>query len=58
MKKLIFCLQNELIERVLKKNKIIDSDSFVIKDKEDLKLKFLSKIDPDFIFFPSLVIQS
>ena len=52
MKKLIFCLQNELIERVLKKNKIIDSDSFVIKDKQDLKLDLLKKINPEFIFFP------
>jgi len=52
MKNLIFCLQNHLIEKVLKENGVIDSNSFVIQDKEDLKLDFIKEIDPDFIFFP------
>ena len=52
MKNLIFCIQNDLIEEVLKKNRIIDSDSFLIRDKEDLRLDLLNKIDPEIIFFP------
>ena len=52
MKNLIFCIQNDLIEEILKKNRIIDSDSVVIRNKEDLRLDSLNKIDPEIFFDP------
>ena len=39
--------KNEIINKFIKENKII-----IIKNKNKITLKYLSKIKPDFIFFP------
>ena len=52
MKKLIFCIQNELIESVLRDNGAINSDTILIRDNKDLSLEYIDSIKPDIIFFP------
>ncbi|MDC0225479.1 methionyl-tRNA formyltransferase [Gammaproteobacteria bacterium] len=52
MKKLIFCIQNELIESVLRDNGVINSDTILIRDNKDLSLEYINSIKPDIIFFP------
>ena len=52
MKTSIFCLQNELIEKILTEKKILDKGSIILRKPEEIKLSLLDKIKPDFIFFP------
>jgi len=52
MKKFVYCLQNNLIEEILLKHKVISSKSKIIRDKKELTLKNLKKIKPDFVIFP------
>ena len=51
MKKSVFCLQNELIEKILTEKKILDKGSIILRKPEEIKLSLLDKIKPDFIFF-------
>tara|TARA_Y100001968_G_C19446890_1_gene765887 strand:+ start:4447 stop:5127 length:681 start_codon:yes stop_codon:yes gene_type:complete len=52
MKKVVFCIQNNLIEEVLKSKNLINKSSILIKDKNELTLEFLEEINPDFLMFP------
>ena len=52
MKTPIFCLQNELIEKILTEKKILNKGSIILRKPEEIKLSLLDKIKPDFIFFP------
>ena len=52
MKTSIYCLQNELIEKILTEKKILDKGSIILRKPEEIKLSLLDKIKPDFIFFP------
>tara|TARA_Y100001970_G_C14172303_1_gene824854 strand:- start:941 stop:1636 length:696 start_codon:yes stop_codon:yes gene_type:complete len=48
----LYCLQNNLIEEILKREKVILSKDRIIKKKQELTLKNLIKINPKYIFFP------
>lgn len=52
MKKAIFCIQNYLIEDVLKSSKLLNDNSIVVKNKDELNLELIYKHKPDFIMFP------
>jgi len=52
MKKAIFCIQNHLIEDILKSSKLLNENSIVVKNKNELNLKFINHHKPDFIMFP------
>ena len=52
MKMVIFCIQNQLIEDILKKNNIINKSSIIIRDKTNLNIDFLNDFNPDYIMFP------
>tara|TARA_B100000900_G_C20596348_1_gene723550 strand:- start:1960 stop:2637 length:678 start_codon:yes stop_codon:yes gene_type:complete len=52
MKKIIFCIQNYLIEEILSANNILDDNSIVIRNKKDLSYDFLKTHNPEFIMFP------
>ena len=50
--KIVYCLQNSLIEKVLLKNKVINKRSHIVRSKKELSLDYLEKINPDYIMFP------
>lgn len=52
MKKAIFCIQNYLIEDILKSSKLLNDNSIVVKNKDELNLELIYKHKPDFIMFP------
>ena len=52
MKKILFCIQNNLIEKVLLEKKILNSKSLVLRDRSDLNLEYLNNINPELIMFP------
>ena len=52
MKKVVFCIQNQQIEEILLKNKIINQKSILIRNKGDLTIDFLDKHKPDYVMFP------
>ena len=52
MKSIVFCIQNHMIESVLRKNQIINEESVIIRSNKELKTNFLEKVDPDFVMFP------
>jgi methionyl-tRNA formyltransferase len=52
MKKLIFCLQNNLIEEILYDKEILNDSSLILRKKEELTYSLLEREKPDLIFFP------
>ena len=50
--KILYCIQNTLIEEVLKKKRIINKNSLIIRDRKELTYKKALQINPDFIMFP------
>ncbi len=52
MKKALFCLQNEFIEKILAERGLVDKDSYILRSKEEVTLSIIDKINPDLIFFP------
>ena len=52
MKKLIFCLQNNLIEEILYDKEILNDSSLIVRKKEELTYSLLEREKPDLIFFP------
>ena len=52
MKKAIFCIQNHLIEDILKTKELLNDNSIVVKNKDQLNIEFINDHKPDFIMFP------
>lgn len=52
MKKIVFCIQNYLIEDVLRSQNLIDDSSILIRDNSKLTYEFLKEINPDMVMFP------
>ncbi|MEL0255109.1 MAG: formyltransferase family protein [Burkholderiaceae bacterium] len=52
MKKILFCIQNSLVEEVLIENEVINSNSIILRDKDELNLDFLEEVKPKLIMFP------
>ncbi len=52
MKKPIFCIQNHLIEDILKTKELLNDNSIVVKNKDELNIEFINDHKPDFIMFP------
>ncbi len=50
--KVVYCIQNSVVEEVLKKNRVINKNSIIIKTKKDLTQGKLNSIKPDLIMFP------
>ena len=48
----IYCLQNNLIEEVLIREKVITSKDKIIKNKEKLTIRNIINVNPKYIFFP------
>ena len=51
MKKAIFCIQNHLIEDILKTKELLNDNSIVVKNKDQLNIEFINDHKPDFIMF-------
>ena len=50
--KILYCIQNDLVEDVLKRKRLINKNSLIIRNKKELTFNKVRKIDPDFIMFP------
>ncbi len=50
--KILYCIQNTILEEVLKKKRIINKNSLIIRDRRELTYKKVIQIKPDFIMFP------
>ena len=50
--KILYCIQNTILEEVLKKKRIINKNSLIIRDRKELTYKKVLQINPDFIMFP------
>ena len=50
--KILYCIQNTILEEVLKKKRIINKNSLIIRDRRELTYKKIIQIKPDFIMFP------
>ena len=50
--KILYCIQNTLLEEVLKKKRIINKNSLIIRDRKELTYKKALQKNPDFIMFP------
>ena len=50
--KVLYCIQNTIIEEVLKKKRVINKNSLIIRDRKELTYKKVLQIKPDFIMFP------
>tara|TARA_B110000444_G_C18841546_1_gene599266 strand:- start:15 stop:1127 length:1113 start_codon:yes stop_codon:yes gene_type:complete len=50
--KFLYCIQNKTLEDVLRKNKVINKNSEIIRSKKELSYKKVCEIEPDFIMFP------
>ena len=49
--KILYCIQNTILEEVLKKKRIINKNSLIIRDRRELTYKKIIQIKPDFIMF-------
>ena len=52
MKKAIFCIHTHLIEYILKTKELLNDNSIVVKNKDQLNIEFINDHKPDFIMFP------
>ena len=50
--KILYCIQNKILEDVLLKNRIINKISEIIRNKNELTHKKVSAFNPDYIMFP------
>ncbi len=50
--KILYCIQNKILEDVLLKNRIINKNSEIIRNKNELTHKKVSAFNPDYIMFP------
>ena len=50
--KILYCIQNKILEDVLRKNRVINKNSEIIRDRKELTYKKVNQIKPDFIMFP------
>ena len=50
--RILYCIQNTILEEVLKKKRIINKNSLIIRDRKELTYKKVLQINPDFIMFP------
>ena len=57
--RILYCVQNNILENVLKKNRIINKNSFIIRKNKDLTYRKVKAINPDYIMFPhwSYIVQ-
>jgi len=50
--KILYCIQNQIVEDVLRKNRIINKHSEIIRNRKELTYKKVHLIKPDYIMFP------
>ena len=50
--KILYCIQNKILEDVLRANRVINKNSEIIRDRKDLTNKKVNLINPDYIMFP------
>lgn len=57
--RILYCVQNKILEDVLRKNRIINKNSLILRKKKDLTYKKVKEVNPDYIMFPhwSYIVQ-
>ena len=50
--KILYCIQNKILEDVLRKNRVINKNSEIIRNRKELTYKKVHRINPDYIMFP------
>ena len=45
--KILYCIQNTILEEVLKKKRIINKKSLIIRDRKELTYKKVLQINPE-----------